>query len=263
MLIDTHAHLTSDRFADCLDEILARSVEGGVCRVVSIACDLDDSRAVASLAGERSEVLSVLGIHPCYVEGVRGEEDWVALGELIDSAPVAGIGETGLDYYHEPPEGFDQIAWRRLQAECFERQLDMARERSLPVVIHQRESGDDVLDILDNYREVRAVLHCFTGTIAQAERALEMGHYLSFTGVVTYPKAEDVREVAAMVPSDRFMVETDCPYLSPVPHRGKTNQPAYVTHTAARIAEVRQISLEEVSNLTTENACRFFNELQP
>lgn len=263
MLIDTHAHLTSARFADCLDDILARAVGEGVARIISIACDLDDARSVVALAGERPEVFAVPGIHPCYVDGVRGEEDWESLESLIDSCEVAGIGETGLDYYHDPPPGFDQVGWRRLQAECFERQLEMARHRSLPVVIHQRESGDDVLGILENFPGVQAVLHCFTGTIAQAERAIESGHYLSFTGVVTYPKAEEVREVAAMVPADRLMVETDCPYLSPVPHRGKTNEPAFVAHTAARIAEVRDISLEEISTLTTENACRFFNELQP
>lgn len=261
MLVDTHAHLTSRRFQGHLDDILARSRAEGVKHIVTIGCDLDDSEQVVGLIEAHEMVSGAIGVHPCYVHEVT-EPDWIdRLKKLAQSHPVAAIGEIGLDYYHAPPEGFTEESWRARQAEYFEAQLQLSVELALPVVIHQRESGDDVLAILKNFPKSLAVLHCFTGTQAQAELALELGHYLSFTGVVTYPKAPDVRELAAFVPEDRFMVETDSPYLAPVPFRGKSNEPAYVVHTARQIAEVRGIEPEECASLTTQNAARFFKEM--
>ncbi len=262
MLVDTHAHLTSDRFLGKVPELLHRCDSAGVSRVVSIGCDLPDSRAALALAKEHGAISAAVGIHPCYVDEPV-PEGWIdELRELSAEPEVVAIGEIGLDYYHAPPEPFTVDSWRQQQADFFRAQLDLAREVALPVVIHQRESGDDTLDILEAYPEVLAVLHCFTGTLAQAERALAMGHYLSFTGVVTYKKAEEVRKVAAMVPEDRFMVETDAPYLAPVPFRGKSNEPAYVVHTAKQVAETRGISEEECARLSSENAMRFFRGLE-
>lgn len=263
MLIDTHAHLTSNRFKGKIDELLFRAEQAGVNQVITIGCDLEDSKAAIELAQSHSlQIASTVGIHPCYVNEVTNPT-WIdELKQLASSNPVAAIGEIGLDYYHSPPEGFDEKSWRAKQAEVFRAQLELATNLELPTVIHQRESGDDVLAILKDFPAVKAVLHCFTGTQAQADQALEMGHYLSFTGVVTYPKAPEVRELAAMVPADRFMVETDSPYLAPVPFRGKTNEPSYVRHTAKTIASERKISAEECANLSTTNARAFFKNLQ-
>ena len=261
MLIDTHAHLTSSRFTNKVDRLLERAAQSGVQKVISIACDLGDSLEVTALARKYQNVYPTVGIHPCYVHEVD-EPEWMKQLEHLaqDKTPVA-IGEIGLDYYHSPPDGFSTDGWRTLQAEYFSGQLDLARKLDLPVVVHQRESGDDVLEILQDFPEVKAVLHCFTGTLKQAEIALNMGHSLSFTGVVTYPKASDVREIVKIVPDDRFMVETDSPYLAPVPYRGKSNEPGFVIHTAEKIAEIREISFEECAGLTTKNALRFFPNL--
>lgn len=258
MLIDTHAHLTTDRFRGRVDEIVTRARKAGVSKIISIACDLVDSKNVIELAAGYESVFPTAGIHPCYVNEIT-DEDWEdSLKAMAQQNPVAAIGEIGLDYYHNPPKGYNEKEWRSLQTDFFVKQLSLAVELGLPVVIHQRESGDDVLAILKNFPDVRAVLHCFTGSREQACSALDLGHYLSFTGVVTYPKAPEVREIAEMVPDDRFMVETDSPYLAPVPYRGKSNEPAYVTHIAAEIARVRGITEEEVAKLTTNNAENFF-----
>lgn len=261
MLIDTHAHLTAKRFRGKLEELIFRADQAGVKQIISIGCDLEDSREVLKLCEQYSQVAGTVGVHPCYVHEVT-ELDWCEqLHELAAPNPVAAIGEIGLDYYHNPPEGFDESSWRARQKTFFEAQLSLAEELELPVVIHQRESGDDVLAILKNFPKVCAVLHCFTGSPAQAETALEMGHYLSFTGVVTYPKAPEVRELTQIVPEDRFMVETDSPYLAPVPFRGKTNEPAYVKFTSETIAAERGIESEQCAALSTENAFRFFKHL--
>ncbi len=258
MLIDTHAHLTTNRFRGEVDAVLARAAQADVGHVISIACDLADSEETLALAADRASVSATVGIHPCYVHEIAAP-DWPRRMEsLASSHPVAAIGEIGLDYYHKPPEGFTESAWRLQQREVFELQLDLASRLNLPVVVHQRESGDDVLAVLRSFPGVTAVLHCFTGTVQQAETALAMGHFLSFTGVVTYPKADDVRRVVASVPQGRFMVETDSPYLAPVPFRGKTCEPAQVVHTARKIAEVRGQDPEELASETSETARSFF-----
>lgn len=262
MLIDTHAHLTSDRFSGQVEELIHRAREAGINKIITISCDLEDSGNVVELAAKHDAVYPAVGIHPCYVHEIESP-DWLdQLRDLAANNPVAAIGEIGLDYFHDPPEGFSVPEWRATQAEIFEKQLALATELDLPVAIHTRKSGDDVLSILKRHPEVRAVLHCFSGSMEQANQALKLGHYLSFTGVITYPKAPNVQAVATAVPEDRIMVETDSPYLTPVPHRGKSNEPAYVKYTAAKIAELRGITEEECARITTENAHRFFRNLE-
>ncbi len=259
MLIDTHAHLTTESFIGRVGEMVERANQAGVGKMISIACDLVDSQNVIDLAAGFKGVYPTAGLHPCYV-GEIDDETWEkSLKAMVLRNPVVAIGEIGLDYFHKPPGDFSEAAWRALQAEYFANQLDLADQLCLPVVVHQRESGDDVLHILKDFPKVKAVLHCFTGTIDQACRTLELGHFLSFTGVVTYPKAQVVRKVVEMVPEDRFMLETDSPYLAPMPFRGKRNEPAYVVHTAAKVADVRGISLEECAAMTTRNAEMFFS----
>jgi TatD DNase family protein len=257
-LIDTHAHLVSERFTDEVDEIIRRGAAAGVRRVVSISCDLDDSRANLALSERHSGVWAAVGIHPVYVHA-PGEDDWVKfLRELAGHPRAVAIGETGLDFYHPPQDGSSVKSWRARQYDAFSAQLQLAQELSLPVVVHQRECAAEVSAVLRDFPGVRAVLHCFSGTLAEAEEVLEMGHMISFTGTVTYPKSVDLREVARSIPLDRIMVETDSPYLPPQPLRGKRNEPAFVTHTAQVLADLHGMSPSEFARATTGNAVAFF-----
>jgi TatD DNase family protein len=257
-LTDTHAHLASARFAGEVPGLLARSREAGVGRIVSISCDLDDVEANLALAAAHAGVFATAGIHPCYVHE-PGPADWrERLRQLAARPEIVAIGEIGLDYYHPPEDGSETVAWRRLQESVFEEMLQLAQDLHLPAVIHSRESTPAVLDVLARFPAVRAVLHCFTGTPAEAEEALAAGHFLSFTGVITYPKADDVRATAAVVPLDRVMIETDAPYLAPVPFRGKTCEPGMVRHTCQRLAEIHGLSTEEMTVATSRNAEAFF-----
>lgn len=257
-LIDTHAHLVSERFSGEVDEIIRRGAEAGVRRIVSISCDLDDSRANLALAERQEGVWAAVGIHPVYVHAPGGE-DWVKpLRELAQHPKAVAIGETGLDFYHPPQDGGSVESWRARQYNAFSAQLQLAREINRPVVIHQRECAAEVSAVLRDFPGIRAVLHCFSGTLAEAEDAIAMGHMISFTGTVTYPKSADLREVAVRIPLDRIMVETDSPYLPPQPLRGKRNEPAFVTHTAEVLAKVHGMSPSEFARTTTRNAVAFF-----
>lgn len=256
-ITDTHAHLASGRFKNELDSIISRAVEQGVSRIVTIACDVEDSIRNFELAEAYSSVLPTAGIHPLYVH--ETEPGWQSeIRNLARRPEVAAIGEIGLDYYHPPGDGSSEKAWRSLQATVFEELLQLAVELQLPVVIHQRNSAEDVTTILRQFPEVRAVLHCFSGSVKEAETALEMGHFLSFTGILTFPSAREVRDVASMVPLDRVMVETDCPYLAPVPYRGKRCEPYMVASTLEKFAGIRELSLDEAAEITTRNAANFF-----
>lgn len=257
-LIDTHAHLNSSRFGGNVAELLKKAHESNVRRILSIACDIEDSEANLALAGEFEEVIPTVGVHPLYVHEVNHGAWLESLRDLAGRPEVAAIGEIGLDYFHPPQDGSTEAEWRATQREVFEKQLQLALEFDLPVVIHQRESAEDVMDVLRQFPGIKAVLHCFNGTQRQAEKAIEAGFYLSFTGILTFPSAGDVREVAAAAPLDRIMVETDSPYLAPVPFRGKQCEPHMVAHTARQLGELHGLSLPEITKTTTENAFRFF-----
>lgn len=260
-LVDTHAHLASSRFDGIAGDIVARARENGVTRIVSIACDTEDSATNISLAEQHDGVFATVGIHPLYVHEENRENSVDAIREMAQSNPVAAIGEIGLDYYHDPPSGYDWPAWKEEQRFYFEELLQLSVDLSLPVVIHQRNSTEDVLAILRSFPQVKAVLHCFSGTVEEAESFLELGHFLSFTGIITFPSAESVREAANIVPLDRLMVETDSPYLAPVPYRGKTCEPYMVRHTADRLAEVKGLNCKDLASITTINAQGFFEKL--
>lgn len=260
-LVDTHAHLSSSRFGNDLGLILENAARDRVDLIVTIACDIEDSRANLKLAERFPQVSPTAGIHPLYVHEIESENWQGELRAVAETPEIVAIGEIGLDYFHPPGDGSSETEWRSLQRDVFERQLQLACDLSLPAVIHQRESADDVTAVLRNFPDVKAVLHCFNGTQEQAETALAMGHFISFTGILTFPKAEDVRSVAAKIPDDRIMVETDCPYLAPVPFRGKRCEPSHVSATATTLAEIRGISREEIAALTTQNAYSFFRGL--
>jgi TatD DNase family protein len=254
-MIDTHAHVHDRGYDDDRDAVLARAREAGVERIVTVGCDLDDSRKALEVA-EMHDLLATIGIHPH--EAISAPADIAgAFDALRALAPqrVVGVGETGLDYYydHSPHDA---------QARVLRAQLDYARERGLPVVFHQRDAYEDFVAILRERWDPavqRGVIHCFTGNAAQAQTFVtEFGMRLGIGGVVTFKTAEPLREAVRAVGLDALVLETDCPYLAPIPHRGKRNEPAYVADTAAVVARVLACSVADVGATTTRNAHALF-----
>jgi TatD DNase family protein len=280
-LIETHAHLDYPDFQPDLDEVIARAADAGVTRIITIGTGLESSRRAIALADRFPNVFAVVGIHPTNV-AEEGLEFLPALRELALHSKVVAIGETGIDYHHVPDElqppkvaAVDSAllahstgdqermvaegAWKAAQADAFRMQLDLAVELGLNVVIHQRSAWEDTLDVLRPYTgKVRGVFHCFGGTPEESAEVRALGHLVSFTGIITFKNAEQVRLTAAAAPSDGYMVETDCPYLAPVPHRGKRAEPAHTRLVAETIAKERGVSLDEIAAATTRTAEDFF-----
>jgi TatD DNase family protein len=280
MLIDTHAHLDYPDFAADFEAVLVRAKEAGVERIITIGTGIESSKRAVALAEKYPAVFAVVGVHPTNVQDEPGDfAD--ALRELARHPKVAAVGETGLDYHHLPSETRAQSspafaalqaetpadieasvmdgAYREAQADAFRVQLDLAVELGLNVVIHQRDAWDDTVAILSAYTgKVRGVFHCFGNRPEQAAEILALGHLVSFTGIVTFKNAALVRETVVSLPDGNYMVETDCPYLAPAPHRGKRCEPAHTRLVAEKIAELRGISLEEVAAQTTRTAEAFF-----
>lgn len=255
-LFDTHAHLNSATFETNVAEVVQRSRDAGVIGIVVIGIDLATSRRACELAVDYPGYLhAVVGIQPNSA-ATAGEDDMAAIETLARAPGVVGIGETGLDcYWDDTPIG--------VQHEYFQRHLDFAFDVGLPVVIHMRESGSLIIEQLrrqaDAARLPPAVMHSFTGDLDEARACLELGLMISFAGMVTFKKGEDLRQVAAMIPEERLLVETDSPYLSPEPLRGKRpNEPARVEHTLRSLADLRTVSAEHLARVTTQNAQRFF-----
>lgn len=259
MLFDTHTHLGSRRFDEDLDEVLGRAREAGVMRFLAPATDLENARKLLRIAESHADVWVAVGVHPTDVDTVSGEAWIEELRELARHPKVAAIGEIGLDYFHKPPEGFDLPEWKRHQAKALRLQLELAVELNLNVVLHNRESWDDLTDqVLPFSDRLRAVFHCFTGGPDEARRVIEAGHLVSFTGIVTFKKPGPAGQTVRWVDEGHYMLETDAPYLAPVPHRGKRCEPAFVADTARKVAEMRGQTLEEVALGTTDVAKRFF-----
>src|SRR5437870_12638258 len=283
MLIETHAHLDYPDFAHDFDDAIRRANDAGVTRIITIGTSIESSRRAIELAEKYPNVFAVIGVHPTYAEESR-DDVITPLRELAKSPRVVAIGETGLDYHSLPSkttakdrkvqvfanalqgETEEQIdasikdgAYKSKQAILFEQQLDLAVELGLNVVIHQRDAWDDTLEIMQPYTDkVRGVFHCFGGTLEQANEVIDLDHLVSFTGIVTFKNGASVRAVAAQIPLWKFMVETDCPYLAPVPFRGKRCEPAHTRIVAEAIAATRQVSLEEIAEATSETAEKFF-----
>ena len=283
MLVETHAHLDYPDFAKDFDDVLRRATEAGVTRIITIGTSVESSRRAVDLAEKHSNIFAVIGVHPTYAE--EAEEDVITpLRKLANSPRVVAIGETGLDYHYLPSvsaakekkvqvfaralqgETEEEIeasiqdgAYKSRQASLFQQQLDLALELGLNLVIHQRDAWDDTLEIMRPYSgKLRGVFHCFGGTLEQADEVIDLGHFVSFTGIVTFKNGASVREVAARIPLHQFMVETDCPYLAPVPFRGKRCEPAHTRLVAESIAAARGVSLEEIAHATTTTAEQFF-----
>jgi len=250
-MIDTHCHLTDARLAEQLDVVLERAAVAGVSRMITIGTDMDDDLKCIELCRALPNVRCAIGVHPNHCGHVP-PEDLPQLRQLQADSAVVALGEMGLDYHHE-------FAPRARQREVFEFQLQLASELNRPVVIHCREAIDDCLAIMRGFPAVRGDFHCFTGTPHEARKVLDAGHLIGFTGAVTFKKNDELRAACALVPLDRLLIETDAPYLSPEPVRKqKTNEPAFVTHVATVVAEVKRITVEALDETTTVNARSFF-----
>jgi TatD DNase family protein len=252
-MIDTHCHLDmSDYEQDC-DDVIRKSFAAGVSQIITIGIDPASSKAAVRIAEQYSQIYASVGVHPHNVAGVT-DKDYDELILLAGHPKVVGYGEIGIDLAKK-------YAPEALQKEHFTRQLRLAKELALPVIIHDREAHDEVMDILRKEQPFPAggVMHCFSGDMALAREVLDLGFYISIPGVVSFNKAEEMQEVARKVPLNALIIETDGPFLSPVPMRGKRNEPAYVLYTAEKIADLRGTDLDSIAKITTENATRLFH----
>lgn len=253
-MIDSHCHLDFAEYGDDRPQVLARARAAGVSAMICIGSggDTTFARNATLLAAAETDIYAAVGIHPHDVARMA-PQDWVELDALARQPRVVGIGETGLDYYYNhSPQDVQQSAYRRFIA--------MARTVDLPVISHIRDAHADAVEILaaEGAREVGGVIHCFTGDVNDARRYLDLGLYLSFSGILTFKTAAPIREAAAFAPADRVLVETDAPYLAPIPHRGKRNEPSFLGKTLEALAGVRRIPVEEMDRVTTANTQRLF-----
>lgn len=263
MLIDTHSHLADPEFDVDRGDVIDRALAAGVRKIILIGTDLSSSQRAVALASEHPFLWAAVGLHP---HESKGADDIVleALDRLADHPKVVGWGETGLDYYY-------QHSTREEQRRAFIEQIRIAKRRRLPLVIHTRDAWKETFEILEDERvpqhaeEVGSVFHCFTGDKEIAGRAVALGFYLSFSGIVTFPKAIALQEAAAAAPLDKIVIETDAPYLSPQGFRGKRNEPAFVRATAEKMAQIRGCSFDTLGRTTSENADRLFKlpSIQP
>ena len=254
-VFDTHAHYDSNGFREDRDQVLAALPGAGVGLVVDPGCDLESSRAALTLAERYPFVYAAAGIHPSDCAGA-GEAELSALRELCAHEKVVAVGEIGLDYYWKdnPPKEFQKMIFRR--------QIELALELDLPVIVHDREAHGDSLAVALDYPGLRGVFHCFSGSPEMAEELLKRGWYLGFDGPITYKNAHKAPEVAAVTPLDRIVVETDSPYLTPVPFRGKRNDSRYLPYVIEKLAEWKGVSPEEMTRITWENGLRLFSKIQ-
>jgi len=253
-LIDSHCHLDFPDFAPELDAVIERARAAGVDTMVSISTRLSSFPNVRAIAERYEGIYCSVGVHPHDAKDEAEEASADVIGELAQHPKVVGIGETGLDFYYEHGPRADQ-------ERAFRAHISAARATRLPLIVHTRDAEADTIRVLTDEMQkgpFSGLIHCFSASRAFAESALALGFYISFSGIVTFKKADAVREVAAMVPPDRMLVETDAPYLAPVPHRGKRNEPAFVVETARVLAKLRGLSEEEIARTTSENFKRLF-----
>ncbi|HEY0455036.1 MAG TPA: TatD family hydrolase [Verrucomicrobiae bacterium] len=268
MFYDTHAHLDYPDFSGEIEAIVERAQSAGITRIISIGTDLESSRKAIALADRFQNVFAVVGWHPN--DAAKAPDDLRSrLKELVQHPKVVAIGETGLDYFRLPPSQSETAASKKQQERIFLEQLEIAAEFGLNCVIHQRDlSGSnqcfvDLLRLLEPYRaRVRTQFHCFAGTPTDMQQVLGMNGLVSFTGILTFKNGQNIRDTLAAVPLGKFMLETDCPFLAPVPYRGKRCEPAYVKEIAEVAAQVKQCTLQELSAATCAAAHEFFPKLQ-
>lgn len=267
MYIDTHAHLDFKEFDKDREEVIKRAKEGGVEKIINVGCNLERSRAALELAYQHENIYSAVGVHPHDVKNYELQITKQELEKLAKNRKVVAIGECGLDYYRLEKKSFSISLEeeKKTQKEFFKAQIEIAKKLNLPLIIHCRDAFADLLEIIQNtkYKILNTkpgVTHCFSGNLEIANEFLKLGFLVSFTGSITYAKPQaEILKVVKETPLEKIMVETDCPYLAPVPHRGERNEPLYVKYIAQKIAEVKGIKIKEVEKITTENAIKLFN----
>ncbi len=258
MIIDSHAHLDYPQLAEDLPGVLARAREAGVDRVITIGVKLTTADQPRRIAETYDNVWFSAGIHPHNAGTEPQACDPGAIRAAADHPKCVAIGEAGLDYHYD-------YAPRDLQADSFRAQISVARELGLPVIVHAREADEDIASIIEDEMgkgPFTGVLHCFSSGVDLARRAIDVGFYVSFSGILTFKSAEIIRQVAGEAPEDRILVETDAPFLAPVPMRGKSNEPAYTSHTLNRLAEIRGCEPAEMAEVTSENTLRLFSRME-
>lgn len=256
MLVDSHCHLDYPGLAEDLEGVVARAREAGVERMLTICVKMSDFERVHAVAKQFDNIWCTVGIHP-HEADAEPNVDAQQIVSRTQDPEVVGIGESGLDYYYDN-------APREAQKASFREHITAARETQLPLVIHSRDADEDMAAILEEEHTKGAfpfLLHCFSSGRELAERAVAIGGYVSLSGIITFKNAEDIRETVRALPLDRLLVETDSPYLAPVPHRGKTNEPAFTAHTAAKLAELKGVSEAEIAEVTTANFHRLFTKI--
>ncbi|MTH55265.1 YchF/TatD family DNA exonuclease [Bacillus mangrovi] len=252
MLFDTHAHLNAVQYEEDLEEVIARARQEGVEKIVVVGFDTDTINRAMELVEQYDFMYAAVGWHPVDAIDMTDEHlDWIK--ELASHPKVVAIGEMGLDYHWDKSP-------KEVQKEVFRKQIALAKEVKLPIIIHNRDATADVVEILkeEGAEEVGGIMHCFTGSAETAMECIDMNFYISFGGPVTFKNAKKPKEVAAEIPLDRLLIETDCPYLTPHPFRGKRNEPGYVKFVAEQIAELRGMTYEEIADITMENAKKCF-----
>lgn len=272
MLIDSHAHLNFEQFKKDREDLIKKCLADDIW-MINVGSQLSTSKRAIEIAEQyKKGVYAVVGLHPIHLENqvyedvIDGEKiefktraedlDVNKYKELAEHEKVVGIGETGFDFYHIQSKNKQEII--KMQSQALEEHLDLARQVDKAVALHCRDAYDEMIDFLNNHNQVQGVLHCYGGNLDQVKQFLDLGLYIGFTGIVTFNNAKSVQEAAKYVPLDRLLIETDCPYLAPEPHRGERNQPDYVQFIAAKIAELKGISVEEVSEATWQNTKKLF-----
>jgi len=253
MLIDSHVNLHSEKFAADLKAVIERAHAAGVGAMLTISDKLSSTEAIKAIVASHKNIWRSVGVHPHYAQE-EPDLDAARLVDLAKDEKVVGIGECGLDFYYEHSP-------REVQEKVFRAHIDAARETGLSLIIHTRDADERTRDVLEEEHARGAftpLLHCYTGGAALAEAVLALGGYISFSGIITFRNAEEVHAIAAETPIGRLIVETDCPYLAPVPMRGRRAEPAHVVHVAAKLAEIKGVSVEEIHKATTENFFRLF-----
>jgi len=252
MLIDSHAHLELDEFDNDHENVINRAHQEGLEAILVVGINYDDSRRAVELAHQYDMLFAAVGVHPHDVKKIQSQT-YDGLAELAQEEKVVAYGEIGLDFFRNRSP-------KDIQIRRFGEQLELAQTLNLPVIIHDREAHRETTAILKNWKgEKRGVIHCFSGDYAMAKQCLDLGFYISIPGTVTYPKAEELREVVKKIPLNAILVETDCPFLPPQPYRGKRNEPAYVSHVARKIAAIKDVAVADIELQTTDNARYLFS----
>ncbi|MBC8174903.1 MAG: TatD family hydrolase [Candidatus Marinimicrobia bacterium] len=250
MFIDTHAHLHFHNLYSQLDDVIQRAAENGIDKIICVGIDIESTKRCIAIVEKYPIVFAAAGIHPH--NSKDAPEDFLdEIGKLVNHPKVVAIGETGLDFYRD-------LSPRPIQIDVFTRQLQLAKKLDLPVIVHNRNADREILNVVESVGHEKGVVHCFSSDVEMAKKVLELGFKISFTGSITFGN-KAVMSVIKIVPLEDIMLETDCPFLAPVPKRGKLNEPANLPHIAARIAEIKSESVEKVAAITTENATNFFN----